>query len=303
MGLFGYGKSDFDKNTGSMKSRLERLVNDVYEMGSDATNVGKTITKLILKLESVGFTKGGKDAEAVDAYINKVIGDMEQDAMKGNTPALIARADNLYNEINQSRRFGKNAFTNDERQAEDVRATALGNINNSLNKLAEIEKKKEQLLNAGAKTESPAERQRLGLLYNSLVAEEKSTNQAVQMWTTRYNSAIQVINARRTSGQIQELTTAQVVDVRSFQKEMDRANQLLQREMEKDNEITNIANEFGNAFDETLGGVSSQSSGWDALVEDKKRENLMNEFGAAPAGGSTVQESDPFSQALNNFNK
>ena len=303
MGLFGYGKSDLDKNTGSMKSRLERLVNDVYEMGSDATNVGKTITKLILKLESVGFTKGGKDAEAVDAYINKVIGDMEQDAMKGNTPALIARADNLYNEINQSRRFGKNAFTNDERQAEDVRATALGNINNSLNKLAEIEKKKEQLLNAGAKTESPAERQRLGLLYNSLVAEEKSTNQAVQMWTTRYNSAIQVINARRTSGQIQELTTAQVVDVRSFQKEMDRANQLLQREMEKDNEITNIANEFGNAFDETLGGVSSQSSGWDALVEDKKRENLMNEFGAAPAGGSTVQESDPFSQALNNFNK
>lgn len=303
MGLFGYGKSDFDKNTGSMKSRLERLVSDVYEMGSDATNVGKTITKLILKLESVGFSKGGKEAEAVDAYINKVLTEMEQDAMKGNTPALIARADNLYNEINQSRRFGKNAFTNDERQAEDVRATALGNINNSLNKLAEIEKKKEQLLNAGAKTNSPAERQKLGLMYNSLVAEEKSTNQAVQMWTTRYNSAIQVINARRTSGQIQELTTAQVVDVRSFQKEMDRANQLLQREMEKDSEITNIANDFSNAFDETLGGVSSQSSGWDALVENRRNENLMNDFGSAPAG-STVQESDPFSQDLNSlFNK
>lgn len=303
MGLFGYGKSDFDKNTGSMKSRLERLVSDVYEMGSDATNVGKTITKLILKLESVGFSKGGKEAEAVDAYINKVLTEMEQDAMKGNTPALIARADNLYNEINQSRRFGKNAFTNDERQAEDVRATALGNINNSLNKLAEIEKKKEQLLNAGAKTNSPAERQKLGLMYNSLVAEEKSTNQAVQMWTTRYNSAIQVINARRTSGQIQELTTAQVVDVRSFQKEMDRANQLLQREMEKDSEITNIANDFSNAFDETLGGVSSQSSGWDALVENRRNENLMNDFGSAPAG-STAQESDPFSQDLNSlFNK
>lgn len=303
MGLFGYGKTDFDKNTGSMKGRLERLVSDVYEMGSDATNVGKTITKIILKLESVGFSKGGKEAETVDAYISKVIGDMEQDAMKGNTPALIARAENLYNEINQSRRFGKNAFTNDERQAEDVRATALGNINNSLNKLAEIEKKKEQLLNAGAKTNSPAERQKLGLMYNSLVAEEKSTNQAVQMWTTRYNSAIQVINARRTSGQIQELTTAQVVDVRSFQKEMDRANQLLQREMEKDNEITNIANDFSNAFDESLGGVASQSSGWDALVENRRNENLMNDFGAAPVGESTVQESDPFSQALNNFNK
>ena len=303
MGLFGYGKSDFDKNTGAMKTRLERLVSDVYEMGADATNVGKTITRIILKLESVGFTKGGKDAEAVDSYISKLITAMEQDAMKGNTPALIARADNLYNELNQSRRYGKSAFTNDERQAEDVRATSLGNINNSLNRLGEIEKKKEYIINAAAKTNSPAEREKYKLQYNSLVAEEKSANQAVQMWTTRYNSAIQVINARRTSGQIQELTTAQVVDVRSFQKEMDRANQLLQREMEKDGEIMNIANDFSNAFDESLGGVATQSSGFDSLVADKEKQNIMNDFGAAPTSGSTVQESDPFSQALNNFNK
>ena len=301
MGLFGYGKSDFEKNTGVLKGRLERLVENVYDMGSDAIGLGKTITSLILKLEKVSYVKGGKEAEAVDSYLAKLIEEMEQDAMKGNTPALIARAENLYNEINQSRRYGKSAFTDAERQAEDVRATSLGNINNSLNKLGEIEKKKEQLLNAGAKTTSAAERQKLGLMYNSLVAEEKTNNQAVKMWTSRYNSAIQVINARKTSGQIQELTTAQVVDVKAFQKEMDRANQLLQKEMATDTDITDIAQNFNSAFDETLGGMSAQSSSWDALVEDKKRENLMNEMGAAPVENETSQTEDPFMQALNNM--
>ena len=105
MGLFGYGKSDYDKNTGAMKTRLERLVNDVYEMGADATNVGKTITRIILKLESVGFTKGGKDAEAVDSYISKLITAMEQDAIdeykhfKENPEKRVLSFDKIFSNI------------------------------------------------------------------------------------------------------------------------------------------------------------------------------------------------------------
>ena len=301
MGLFGYNEKDYAKNTGSFKSRLECIMNDVFEMGADASGLGKTITMLMTKIDAVKFSKGGKEAESVDAYLDKLIGEMEQDAMKKNVPALVARAENLYNEINQSRRYGKSAFTDAERQAEDVRATSLGNINNSLNRLSQIEKEKERLLNAGAKTESTAERQKIGLQYNSLDAEEKSVNQAVQMWTSRYNSAIQVINARKTSGQIQELTTAQVVDVRSFQKEMDKANQLLQQEMGKDTEITNIAGEFNNSFDQTLGGMQTQSSSFEALVEDKKRQNIVNAMGDVPAQTATAEAEDPFLKALGNL--
>lgn len=301
MGLFGYNEKDYAKNTSEIKSRLERIMNDVYDMGSDATGLGKTISSLIMKIDAVRYSKGGKEAEAVDAYIGKLVGDMERDAMNKNVPALISRAENLYNEINQSRRYGKSAFTEAERQAEDVRATSIGNINNSLNRLAQIEKEKERLLNAGAKTESAAERQRIRNQYNGLDMEEKSVNQAVQMWTTRYNSAIQVINARKTAGQVKELTSAQVVDVRSFQKEMDKANQILQQEMAKDTEISNIAGDFNNSFDQTLGGVNTQSSSFDALVEDKKRQNIMNEMGETPAQTATAEAEDPFLKALNNF--
>ena len=165
MGLFGYNEKNFAKNTEVFKNRLDSLVSNIYAMGVNAKDLGKTITNIIITLENMKSAKGGKDAEAVDAYITKIIDEMEVDARQCNSASIVERARNLYDEINQSRRFGKSAFTNDERQAYNTRATAMGEIKNSLVRLGEIEKEKERLLNAGAKTQSAAERQQLGLEY------------------------------------------------------------------------------------------------------------------------------------------
>ena len=303
MGLFGYNEKDYSKNTQLFKRRLQAILDNTQDRGVSNFGVGKTIAGLMVMMDKIPYSKSGKEYKVVDEQIEKLLSSMEQDAMKKNMAGLTAHADLLHKELDESRRFGKNAFTDEERQAEEVRSTALGNIHDSLNRLGVIANKKEQLIQAGAKAATEADRKKLGLEYNTLVAEEKSLNQIVGMWTSRYNSAIQVINARRTTGKIDALEAAQVVNVRDFEKEMAKPNQKLQVEMEKDNEISNITNDFSASFDETMAGMSGMTSGFEAAVEDQKNRNLQNEMGAAPSGqGAPAEQLDPFEQALRNMN-
>ena len=300
MGLFGYNEKDYAKNTEIFKNRLDSIVHNVHSMGINATGVGKTITNIIMTLECIKAQKG-KDAEAVDVYINKIIDEMESDARHGNSASIVERARNLYDEINQSRRFGKSAFTTEERQAYNTRATAMGEIKNSLVRLGEIEKEKEKLLDAGAKTQSAAERQQLGLEYNMLVVEEKSLNQQKEAWTSRANTAAEVINARKTAMSVKKLSATQVGDLRSFEKEMAVAAQELTKQIEIDQGFSAATKGLDSAFGEVMNGVNTNNS-FESLVEDKKRQNLMNDMGDMPAGSATVSD-DPFTQALNNMNK
>ena len=298
MGLFGYSAKDYVKNSAIFKDRLNNIVDNMAKMRVNVSGLGKTITNIICTLESLDKPFKGKDAEIVDGYISKLIDEMEADARQGNSASIIERARNLYDEINQSRRWGKSAFTADERQAYNTRATAMGEIKKSLIRLGEIEKEKERLLDLGEKATSAAERQQLGLEYNMLTVEEKSLNQQKEAWASRANSAAEVINARKTAGSVKKLSATQVGDLRSFEKEMTMAAQELSKQIEIDQGFGEAANVLNDAFSESLKGVSSDNS-FERLVEDRKQQNLMGEMGDAPMQSSQAVE-DPFMQALNN---
>ena len=299
MGLFGYNEKDYRKNTDLFKSRLENLMMNTMERGVSNAGVGKCISNLMIMLDKLPYNKGGKELQKVDQEIDKIITAMENDAMKKRMSGVLMRADLLHRELDESRRFGKNAFTDAERQAEGTRADALGHIHDALNRQGEVEKRKKQLIEAAANA-SESQQQKYRLEYNTLDMESKQLSQTVTMWTSRYNAATKVISARANAGQIGELEAAQVCDIKEFEKEMAQATKKLELQIEKDTGLGDIADGFTSGMDEILGNSVTHSSGFDAAVEDQRKQNLMNEFGSAPESQQSSESSDPFMQAMRN---
>ena len=301
MGLFGYNEKDYNKNSELFKSRLQNIMDGIMDRGLNGLGVGKCITNLMFMIDRIKFCKG-KDLQRVDQEIEKLISAMESDAMKKRVSSIIMRADLLCRELDESRRYGKNAFTDAERQAENARADSLGHIHDALNELDAIAKKQKQLIDAAANA-SDSQQQKLELEYNALEQKKNSLNQTVKMWTSRYNTATEVISARETAGQIGELELTQVGDLKSFEKEMAQATQRLEKQIAIDSEFHSTSSEATSGFNEILGtGAVNQSSGFNAAVEDRRKEKAMEDAGpfAAAKGGAAKEESSPFRQAMNN---
>lgn len=303
MGLFGYNEKDYNKNSELFKSRLQNIMENVMDRGLNSLGVGKCITNLMFLIDRIKYCKG-KDLQRVDQEIDKLITAMEGDAMKKRISSILMRADLLCRELDESRRFGRNAFTDAERQAENARADSLGHIHDALNELDAIAKKQKQLIDAAAGA-SDSQQQKYELEYNMLEQKKNSLNQTVKMWTSRYNTATEVIAARETAGQIGELEATQVGDLKSFEKEMAQASQRLEKQIAIDGAFDEAASGATNSFNEILGtGAVNKSSGFNAAVEDRRNEKAMEDAGpfSAAGRGESKQETSPFRQAMNNAN-
>ena len=297
MGLFGYNEKNYNKNSGDFKERLDNIMTSLMERGLNTLGVGKCITNLELMIDRLKYTKG-KDLERVDKEIDKLISAMEDDAMKKRISSVLMRADLLHRELDESRRYGKNAFTDAERQAENARADSLGHIHDALNELDVIEKRQKKLIDAAASV-SESEQQKYELEYNALEKDKASLKRTVQMWTSRYNTATEVISSRKTAGQIGELEMTQVGDLKSFEKEMAEAGKKLEKQIAIDGEFVEVGQGFGSNIDEILGtGAVNQSSGFNAAVEDRRNEKAMEDAGPAGAyQGQVTEELSPFQKA------
>ena len=303
MGLFGYNEKDYNKQSEDFKSRLQNIMENTYDRGVDNFGVGKVIGGLMIMIDKIKYNKAGKDHKVVDQIISDLLTKMEEDAMNKRFSSLISRADNLRKELDQSRRYGKNAFTADERQAEDTMAKARGGIYDALNQLGEIEKKKAALIERASKV-GDAERQKIKVDYNALDATAQRLNREVAAWTSRYNTAVQVVNTRALGGLASELESAQVCDARAFEKEMADIANSLEKQMGLDATINEGVTDFNSSVDSALGTSNQGSSSFDALVEDAKNERIKQEagpFSVSSSSGTSVAN-DPFEMAMNSRN-
>lgn len=297
MGLFGYNEKDYNKNSEIFKSRLQNIMDGLMDRDLNALGVGKCLTSLTMLIDRIKYCKG-KDMERVDQEISKLLDAMESDAMKKRVSSILMRAEVLRRELDESRRYGKNAFNDAERQAENTRAESLGHIHDALDQLDAIEKKQKKLIDMAASA-SDSQQQKLELEYNALEQQKKSLNQQVKMWTSRYNTATEVIAARQTAGSIGELEMAQVGNLKEFEKEMAKASKKLEEQIAIDGGFHEVAGDATSGFDEILGGGAvNQSSGFFAAVEDRRNEKAMEDAGPAASGQSSQQESSPFRQAM-----
>ena len=299
MGLFGYNEKDYNKNSAIFKSRLQNIMEGLMDRDLNALGVGKCLTNLTVLIDRINYCKG-KEMESVDQYISTIISDMESDAMKKRVSSILMRAEVLRRELDESRRYGKNALNEEERQAERTRAESLGHIHDALDQLDAIEKRQKKLIDMAASA-SDSQQQKLELEYNDLEQQKKSLNQQVKMWTSRYNTATKVIQARHTAGSIKELEMAQVGDLHKFEKEMAQATRQLEKQIEIDSNFGSTADDATSAFDNILEtGAVNQSSGFYAAVEDRRNEKAMEDAGPAASGQGAQQEGSAFRQAMRN---
>ena len=302
MKLFGYNERTYAKNSERFKQRIQTIMEDAADRGVNTFGIGKSLSELTIMIDTLKYKKEGPDYEAVDAEIDKLLSAMEDDVREKRMASVVARADLLYRELDEGRRSGKNAFTPEARKAEYSKAEALGRIHSELNRQGQITIRQQKLIDLATKA-TEAEQQKYRLEYNALEQEKQATIRNINMWTSTYNTAIKVLGARNTASQLGAFEATKVANLKEFEREMADATKRLERGIEENNAVSDVADEAVSGMDSILGGASGVSTGFDALVEDKKNQNLQQDMGNAPMSGgmsNSVQDNDPFSIAMRN---
>ncbi len=299
-GFFGYNEKEYKKNSENFKKRIEDIMYNAADRGVSTFGIGKSLTNLMRMIDNLPYNKRGKDYDAIDSEIDKILTAMENDVRQKRMASVVARADLLYRELDEGRRYGKNAFTPEERRAEASKAEALGHIHDQLNRQEQIDIRQKKIIELAAKA-SDAEQQKFRLEYNALEQEKQATVRNINMWTSTYNTAIKVIGARNTASQLDAFEATKVCDLQAFEREMAEATRRLERGIEENVAISDVVDNSVGDMDSILGGAANMSSGFDQLVEDKKNQNLMGDMGGAPVNDNATtsnQDNDPFAMAM-----
>ena len=62
MGLFGYGKGDYEKNTTTFKNRVNGLLMDISRFGEQEFGISGVLFGIMNNLDSISYPKGkGKE--------------------------------------------------------------------------------------------------------------------------------------------------------------------------------------------------------------------------------------------------
>ena len=303
MRLFGYNEKTYNKNSERFKQRLQNIMYNANDRGADTFKLGKSLSRISILIDRLPYNSTGKEYEAVDAVIDDILSKMEDDVREKRMSSIVVRANLLYEELDKGRRDGKHAFSPDMRQAEHSKAEALGHIHDGLNRLAEIEVEQNRLVKLGANA-NDSERIKLELEYNELETEKQAITTNNNMWMSTYNTALDVIGATKTVTDLEKFEANQVCNLQEFEKKMEKAAERLERGIERNKDIANVAQGAKNTFGQIVGSANTMKSGVNAAVEDEKNRQLQEEMGSAPVNnGSNTQTTSKFAQAINNYNK
>ncbi len=299
MRLFGYNEKTYSKNSEDFKRRLEGIMFNAADRGVNNFGINKSLSQLMILIDRLPYDKTGKDYEGIDGIINDILGKMEDDVRQKRMASVVVRADLLYRELDEGRRYGKSAFNEKERDAEHGKAEALGRIHSELDRQEKIVQEQEKVLDLAAKA-NDVERQKYRLRYNALEAEKKETVRNINMWQSKYDLALEVIGARNTASQLGAFESTKITSLKDFEREMSDVTNRLERAIGETNDIMNVAKGAIGDMDSILGGAATTDSAFDSLVEDKKRANIMNNMGNASAQGTNnaAEDNDPFSLAM-----
>lgn len=152
MGLFGYNRKTFDKNSELMKEKLQAICDSLPAKKATYNH----ITSLIRKIDTIKYRTISRKYKEVDAVIFELIDKMERDANDRKYISLFARADNLERELDKSRKSGKHGLSEEERNAREVYAVSQQEIYDIVENLDGVYKQKDAIQKAvGAEQRNP----------------------------------------------------------------------------------------------------------------------------------------------------
>lgn len=306
MGLFGYGKGDFEKNTGVFKQRVNNLLFDLHRLGNQEYGIGSVLNAIIKTLDNVKYTKhNGKAQDAIDERISKLIDSLEKDLQKKNAGSFSEHMRMLGEAVDDCRRYGEEAYTADELQAQESMATVKGYICDALNNKGEVDKSKQELLKKAKKllTEGKkAEAQKLELEFNACVAKEEQLNERITAFSTQYNALLKVSKIKERGQLAVEMDAVKLIQgsEADFAREIQKANVALERQMERTGNIINMVDEADKDINDTLKTANTGSSSFMTLIETDMATGLKKSVDTATVEDSSESTSE-FEQMLKNL--
>ena len=154
MGLFGYNKKTFSKNTERFKQWLQSFLQSYHVANKPAETIGLLLRKLnFVKID----IHDAKSAKEIDNMIEGVFVDLDEAFASANEPKVDFLLQRLQTLI-EHRRFNT-VPDQEEWQLENARGEAMVQIQNTRKQLQALEQKREILLASMQNGEKTAEKQ------------------------------------------------------------------------------------------------------------------------------------------------
>ena len=306
MGLFGYGKGDYDKNTAIFKNRLNGLMMDLSRFGSGEYGLSGVLTELMMTLERTSYPKGkSKDQEAIDARISKLIDSLQTDLQKKNAASFSEHASMLADAVGDSRKFAKERYTPDELLAQEGMANCKGQIGDAITQKAAIEEKKQALLSKAKKLIAEgkqAEAQRLNIEYNACIQNEKVVDKRITAFSAQYNAFLKVSGARENGKLADELDANKLINgsLADFDKELRQNNMKLEKSLTRITDVESIVDTYETDVTDAFSGLNTGANIFD-LAEKALANDMAKTVQDTPVNVSEESIEDDFMKALNNY--
>ena len=291
MGLFGYGKGDYNKNTEQFKAELLNFM-----MEGVGVEVARIINATITNLENNNYPEkcNNKALKAIDERIKKIIGLMKKDIQNKKAELLSAHASMLASAVADSRKFGKELLTPQELEAEEITAECKAQLFEILTVKEQNNAKMAELLEQAKR--SPDKIERIKVEYNEIATRTANIDKQISVITTRHNTNIQILNARDI-GKTYVALPPQIISVQEFNVEIAKINKIAAQEAGYNDAINEVAAGLDLGIP-----TSSITSPFDDAFTDAFVASNMQDFDSTKSAESekvlTASEEYPFENVL-----
>ncbi|MBO7149324.1 MAG: hypothetical protein J6V71_00355 [Clostridia bacterium] len=273
MGLFGYGKSDFDRSTEEFKSKLMSIM----EEGKPTPESGKVINQTLVNLDffKMPDKANKKEVQAIDERIRTLLGKIRDDIQAKKPELFAAHVNILASAVADARKFGKELLTSKELEAEEITAVCKAQLFEAITLKEQNTAKMANLLQEAKR--NPAKMERIKIEYNDLASKTQNIDSQIGVITARHNANIKILNTRDIGKTYQELPP-QIASVQDFSREVAKINEMAAKEAGYVEGINDAANDL----ELNIGGGVSTSSAFD----DAFSAAQMQDFDSAISGAN-----------------
>ena len=194
MGLFGYNKRDFEKNTEKFKKRIENIMTLGPYLGEKNRLLIKLLNGCVKDLTIITYNEHGSDYEVIDKEINNILGNIEEALSKKEGGSAVGYAELLWDEIDCCRRYGKNAFSDTDRKAKLRKTVIISKLSDISQKREAISNQKEEIFKIALKS-SDEMNKRYEVEYDALCREEENLSEQFRQCQELYKTHIAYMNA------------------------------------------------------------------------------------------------------------
>jgi hypothetical protein len=202
MGLFGYNKRVFEKNTEKFKKRIEVIkeLSCALPIGIGYSGSHRSLINGLTRCEEMmtkfTYQENGKDYEVIDKEINSILDDLEEVLSKKDERSAIFYIELLDDVLYQCRECGKNVFSDTELKAKRMEAVIRGKTLAIGDRKIAIERRKKEIFEKASKS-SDEINEKYKIEYDALDIEEENLTTQLKQCEELYKAYTSYKNAKQ----------------------------------------------------------------------------------------------------------